>query len=50
MKEIDAVGHRVLHGGASFTESQIVNPKVMEAIYDNIIAGPAAQPCQHSGH
>ena len=23
MKEIDAVGHRVLHGGASFTESQI---------------------------
>ena len=44
MKEIDAVGHRVLHGGASFTESQIVNPKVMEAIYDNIILGPLHNP------
>ena len=38
MKQIDAVGHRVLHGGASFTESQVVNPRA------------AAQPRQHPGH
>ena len=49
MKEIDAVGHRVLHGGASFTESQIVNPKVMEAIYDNIILGPLHNPANIQG-
>ena len=49
MKQIDAVGHRVLHGGASFTESQVVNPKVMEAIYDNIILGPLHNPANIQG-
>ena len=48
MKEIDAVGHRVLHG-ASFTDAQIVNPKVMEAIYDNIILGPLHNPANIQG-
>ena len=49
MKEIDAVGHRVLHGGASFTESQIINPTVMDAIRENIILGPLHNPANIAG-
>lgn len=49
MKEIDAVGHRVLHGGASFTASQIVNPTVMDAIRENIILGPLHNPANIAG-
>jgi len=49
MSEIDAVGHRVLHGGADFTESQIVNEKVMDAIRANIILGPLHNPANIMG-
>ena len=49
MSEIDAVGHRVLHGGASFTASQIINPTVMEAIRENIILGPLHNPANIAG-
>ena len=49
MKEIDAVGHRVLHGGASFTASQIVTPTVMDAIRENIILGPLHNPANIAG-
>ncbi len=49
MSEIDAVGHRVLHGGASFTASQIINPAVMDAIRENIILGPLHNPANIAG-
>ena len=49
MSEIDAVGHRVLHGGASFTASQIINPVVMDAIRENIILGPLHNPANIAG-
>ncbi|MBQ3073041.1 MAG: acetate kinase [Oscillospiraceae bacterium] len=49
MSEIDAVGHRVLHGGASFTASQIINPTVMDAIRENIILGPLHNPANIAG-
>ena len=32
MKEIEAVGHRIVHGGAYFSESVIVNDEVMEKL------------------
>ena len=44
MKQIDAVGHRVLHGGASFTESQVVNPKVMEPSTTTSSSGRCTTP------
>ena len=49
MSEIDAVGHRVLHGGADFTESQIVNEKVKDAIRANFILGPLHNPANLMG-
>ena len=32
MEEIDAVGHRVVHGGEEFTHSVIIDRKVMKGI------------------
>ena len=32
MKEIDAVGHRVVHGGEKFASSVLINGEVMKAI------------------
>ena len=40
LSEIDAVGHRVLHGGAEFTESVIVDDRVIDAIRKCIPLGP----------
>ena len=33
MKEIDAVGHRVVHGGEKFASSVLITDDVMEAIH-----------------
>ena len=49
MDEIGAVGHRVLHGGAKFTESVIVNPEVEAAIEENIPQGPLHNPANLAG-
>ena len=49
MDEIGAVGHRVLHGGAKFTESVIVNPEVEAAIEENIPLGPLHNPANLAG-
>ena len=42
--EIDAVGHRVLHGGMEFSESCIVNEDVIKAIKKCIPLGPLHNP------
>lgn len=34
MKEIDAVGHRVVHGGESFASSVLITDQVMQAVED----------------
>ena len=34
MKEIDAVGHRVVHGGESFSSSVLITAQVMQAVED----------------
>ncbi len=49
MDEIGAVGHRVLHGGQSFTKSVIINDAVMDAIRENIPLGPLHNPANLMG-
>ena len=47
--EIAAVGHRVLHGGAAFTESCIIDDKCIEAIEKCIPLGPLHNPANLMG-
>ena len=49
MSEIDAVGHRVLHGGMKFTGSIIINDDVIAAIEENIPLGPLHNPANLQG-
>ena len=44
IKEIDAVGHRVLHGGKYFSEPVLIDQKVKDAIKDCFILGPLHNP------
>lgn len=44
LDEIDAVGHRVVHGGEAFAESVIIDDKVMKAINDNVEIAPLHNP------
>ncbi len=43
-KEIDAVGHRVVHGGEKFKESVLITAEVMETIRDCIDLAPLHNP------
>ena len=47
--EIDAVGHRVLHGGMKFSDSCIIDDKVIEAIEACIPLGPLHNPANLMG-
>ncbi len=47
--EIDAVGHRVLHGGMEFSESCIINDEVIKAIEKCIPLGPLHNPANLMG-
>ena len=47
--EIDAVGHRVLHGGSRFTAPSIVDDSVIKAIEENIPLGPLHNPPNLAG-
>ena len=49
VKEIEAVGHRILHGGAKFTESCIIDQKCMDAIEECIPLGPLHNPANLMG-
>ncbi len=49
MDEIDAVGHRVLHGGKEFTESCLVDDKCIAAIEKCIPLGPLHNPANLMG-
>lgn len=42
--EIDAVGHRVVHGGETFSGSVLINDEVMKALKDNIELAPLHNP------
>lgn len=43
-KEIDAVGHRVVHGGETFSGSVLITDEVMNAIKENIELAPLHNP------
>ena len=47
--EIDAVGHRVLHGGDKFVESCIIDEACKQAIRDCIPLGPLHNPANITG-
>ena len=44
ISQIDAVGHRVVHGGEKFSESALINSKVKEAIRECIELAPLHNP------
>ena len=49
MDEIDAVGHRVVHGGENFTHSVIIDNKVMRGIRACIPLAPIHNPANITG-
>ncbi len=49
LKEIDAVGHRVVHGGEFFTKSAIVTEEVKNAIRECIDLAPLHNPANLLG-
>jgi acetate kinase len=49
MSEIDAVGHRVLHGGKYFTSSVLITDDVLKAITDCIELAPLHNPANIEG-
>ena len=49
MSQIDAVGHRVVHGGEVFSESVIIDEKVMDAIRDCVPLAPLHNPANIIG-
>jgi acetate kinase len=44
MKEIDAVGHRVVHGGEDFSESVLIDEEVIDVLEKNIDLAPLHNP------
>ena len=49
MKEIDAVGHRVVHGGEAFNKSVLITDEVMAAIEECIPLAPLHNPANLTG-
>ena len=49
MKEIDAVGHRVVHGGEAFNKSVLITDEVMKALEDCIPLAPLHNPANITG-
>lgn len=49
MSEIEAVGHRVVHGGEKFSESVLVTDEVEQAIIDNAELAPLHNPANLMG-
>jgi len=47
--EIDAVGHRVVHGGEKFVNSVLINEEVIKAITDLIPLAPLHNPANLEG-
>lgn len=44
LEEIDAVGHRVVHGGESFQDSAMINEKIVEKIEECVSLAPLHNP------
>ena len=48
MKEIDAVGHRVVHGGEAFNKSVLITDEVMKALEECIPLAPLHNPANQT--
>ena len=49
LNEIDAIGHRIVHGGEKFTESVLVDDEVIKGIEDAIKFAPLHNPAHLQG-
>ena len=49
LDEVDAIGHRVLHGGAKITQSCIINDEVLQVVEDCCDLGPLHNPANLKG-
>jgi len=49
MNEVSAVGHRVVHGGETFSKAVLIDKDVLEAIYNNIALAPLHNPANVMG-
>jgi acetate kinase len=49
LSEIGAVGHRIVHGGAKFSESVLIDDDVLKAIDDNRLLAPLHTPANLMG-
>lgn len=49
MDEIEAVGHRVVHGGEAFADSALITPEVMGAIRECVDLAPLHNPANITG-
>lgn len=49
LKEIDAIGHRIVHGGEKFTKSVIVDDEVIKGIEEAIAFAPLHNPAHLQG-
>lgn len=49
IKEIDAVGHRTVHGGEDFTESVLITDEVLKIIESNVALAPLHTPANLIG-
>lgn len=49
LKEIDAVGHRVVHGGEKVTKSTIIDQEVLDAIKEVVPFSPLHNPANLQG-
>lgn len=49
LKDIAAVGHRVIHGGMKFSKSVLINDQVMQAIKECIELAPLHNPANITG-
>ncbi|WP_062355101.1 acetate kinase [Bacillus kwashiorkori] len=47
--EINGVGHRVLHGGETYTDSVLITDKVMDKLYELVDLGPLHMPANITG-
>jgi len=44
VQEMEAVGHRVVHGGEQFASSMLITAEVVQALYDNVNLAPLHNP------
>ena len=49
LDEVDAIGHRVLHGGAKITQSCIINDEVLQVVEECCDLGPLHNPANLKG-